>query len=87
LEDKAPKASNDKRSRLRFLPSTITDAIRLFQASDYITDMLGESSKEKYLEHKKTVRDRNPRELGTTIKDSEVIYHHEVTNQYLWNKF
>jgi glutamine synthetase len=87
LEDKAPKPSDDKRSRLRFLPGTITDAIRLFQASDYIGKLLGENSKEKYLESKKAVRDRNPRDLGSSIKGAEVIYHHEVTNQYLWNKF
>jgi len=87
LEDDAPKAADDKRPRLRFLPGTITDAIRLFQASDWMTKALGADSKEKYLEHKKAVRDRNPRELGTTIKDSEVLYHHEVYNQYLWNKF
>jgi glutamine synthetase len=87
LEDEAPKANDDKRSRLRFLPGTITDAIRLFQGSEYIGKILGESSKEKYLEHKKAVRDRNPRDLGASIKESEVIYHHEVTNQYLWNQF
>jgi glutamine synthetase len=87
LEDEAPAAETDKRARLRFLPGTITDAIRLFQASDWMTKILGTSPKEKYLEFKKAVRDRNPRELGTTIKDSEVIYHHEIYNQYLWNKF
>jgi glutamine synthetase len=87
LEDETPKEDNDKRPRLRFLPGTITDAIRLFQSSDYITELLGESSKDKYLDHKKTARDRNPRELGTAIKDSEVVYHHEITNQFLWNKF
>lgn len=87
LEDKAPETKKDKRPRVRFLPNTITDAIRLFQASDYTAKILGQSSKDKYLEHKKEVRDRNPRELGNTIKDAEVIYHHEVTNQQLWNKF
>src|SRR5262249_31837606 len=87
LEDAAPKAQDDKRPRLRFLPGTITDAIRLFQASDWMTTVMGDSSKNKYLEHKKAVRDRNPRELGTTIKDAEVVYHHEVYNQYLWNQF
>lgn len=87
LEDKATKKSKDKRERLRFLPGTITDAIRLFQSSDYTTKILGESAKNKYLDQKKAVRDRNPRELGTTIKSAEVIYHHEVTNQSLWNQF
>ncbi len=87
LEDEAPAPETDKRARLRFLPGTITDAIRLFQASDWMTKILGAPPKEKYLEFKKAVRDRNPRELGTTIKDAEVIYHHEIYNQYLWNKF
>jgi glutamine synthetase len=88
LEDKASKESSEtKRARLRFLPSTITDAIRLFQASTYIEKIIGASAKEKYLEHKKVVRNRNPRDLGNTVKAAEVLYHHEVTNQYLWNKF
>lgn len=87
LEDKAPTNDEDKRSRLRFLPGSIHDAIRIFKSSDYITALLGEESKEKYLERKVAVANRNPRELGTTVKTSEVIYHHEVTNQYLWNQF
>jgi glutamine synthetase len=87
LEDKALKDTSARRPRVRILPSTISDAIRIFQSSDYTEQMLGKSPKEKYLEHKKIARDRNPRELGTAIKDSEVIYHHEITNQYLWNKF
>jgi len=28
-----------------------------------------------------------PAELGTGVKRSEVIYHHEVFNQMLWNTF
>lgn len=87
LEDKAPKPENDKRPRLRFLPGTINDAIRIFKASDYIDKILGESPKQKYLVYKQTAANRNPRELGTTVKDAEVIYHHEITNQHLWNKF
>lgn len=87
LEDKKPAPSADKRSRLRFLPSTIQDAIRIFRASDFTANILGESGKEKYLEHKQTVASRSPRELGTWVKDGEVVYHHEITNQYLWNQF
>jgi glutamine synthetase len=87
LEDKPPKENSNRRSRIRFLPSTITDAIRLFQASSYLDKIIGASAKEKYLETKKAVRNRNPRELGNSIKGAEVLYHHEVTNQYLWNKF
>ena len=87
LEDKAPANDEDKRTRLRFLPDSIHDAIRLFKGSEYTTTILGEDTKDKYLERKQATANRNPRELGTTVKASEVIYHHEVTNQYLWNQF
>lgn len=86
LEDKPPKGS-DKRQRLRFLPANINDAIRLFRTSDFTTAVMGETSKEKYIAYKQASANRNPRELGTTTKESEILYHHEVTNQYLWNKF
>jgi glutamine synthetase len=76
-----------KKARLRFLPGTINDAIRVYKASDFITKIMGENSKEKYLEPKQASADRNPKELGSTIKESEIIYHHEVTNQSLWNGF
>lgn len=88
IDDVLPGADKpDKRPRLRFLPGTINDAIRLFKASDYITELLGESTKGKYVDWKVEVAHRNPRELGTSVKDAEVLYHHEVTNQYLWNQF
>ena len=78
---------SDKRARVRFLPGTINDAIRIFKASDYMATLLGESAKGKYVDWKVEVANRAPRELGTAVKGSEVLYHHEVTNQYLWNKF
>ena len=88
IEDVLPaEDKSDKRSRLRFLPGTIGDAIRLFKASDYITDVLGESTKQKYAGWKTEVANRSPRDLGTLVKDEEILYHHEVTNQYLWNRF
>ena len=88
LKDKTPPAADaDKRSRLRFLPGTIHDAIRLFKASDYMTELLGEDCKQKYLDQKQAVANRSERDLGTRVKAGEVIYHHEVTNQYLWNNF
>jgi glutamine synthetase len=87
LEDEAPAPDNDKRPRLRFLPSTIHDAIRIFKASDYIADILGESGKQKYLAYKQVIAGRSARELGTRVKAAEVIYHHEVTNQHLWSSF
>jgi glutamine synthetase len=88
IDDKLPSDDkSDKRPRLRFLPGTINDAIRLFKASDYMTSILGDSAKSKYVDWKVDVAHRNPRELGTSVKDAEVLYHHEVTNQYLWNQF
>jgi glutamine synthetase len=88
IDDALPKDDkSDKRPRLRFLPGTINDSIRLFKASDYMTELLGESAKGKYVDWKVEVAHRNPRELGTSVKDAEVLYHHEVTNQYLWNQF
>jgi glutamine synthetase len=86
LEDKPPKSS-DKRQRLRFLPGNINDAIRLFRGSEFTTSVMGEASKEKYIYYKQASAYRNPRELGTSIKPAEIFYHHEITNQYLWNQF
>lgn len=88
IDDVAPKEEkNDKRPRLRFLPGTINDAIRLYKSSDYITGILGESTKQKYVDWKVAAANRSARELGTIVKDNEVLYHHEVTNQHLWNQF
>ena len=81
------QTKEDKRPRLRFLPDNIYDAIRLFKASDYITSIFGEENKNKYAEFKQAVADRSPKALGTLIKDSEILYHHEVQNQVLWNRF
>ena len=76
-----------KRDRVRFLPGNINDALKLFKASDFVTKILTEESKEKYFAYKQLAADRSPKELGTRIKKSEIIYHHEVTNQILWNRF
>lgn len=86
IEDKLPAAST-KRQRLRFLPGNVNDAIRQFKASEFTTGIMGKASKEKYLEYKVASAHRNPRELGEYIKKAEILYHHEVTNQYLWSKF
>jgi glutamine synthetase len=72
---------------IRMLPGTIHEAISLFEESKLMKDLLGETNVEKYLVHKREASDRSPRNLGTLIKTSEIIYHHEVTNQALWNMF
>ncbi len=87
LTGKKLQRDADKRERLRFLPGTINEALRFFKGSDFITEILGEENKEKFSHFKQLVADRSPRELGTKIKNSEIIFHHEVTNQALWNTF
>jgi glutamine synthetase len=75
------------RDRVRFLPSNINDAIALFKSSEFIAEILGDDSKQKYASFKQLVADRSPKELGTMVKASEVLFHHEVSNQMLWNQF
>jgi glutamine synthetase len=82
-----PASDETRRTRTRFLPDNIYDAIRLFKASKYMGEVLGESVQTKYAELKQAQADRCPKALGTMIKVSEIQFHHEVTNQYLWNQF
>ncbi len=49
--------------------------------------MLGADVKGRYADLKKGSADRCPRLLGAIVKPSEVQFHHEVYNQFLWNKF
>lgn len=76
-----------KRTRTRFLPDNIYDAVRLFKSSRWATSLLGEQVHGKYAELKLAAAERCPKALGTTIKSGEIQFHHEVTNQYLWNMF
>jgi glutamine synthetase len=48
---------------------------------------VSEDVRERYAELKQAAADRCPRALGTAVKVSEIQFHHEVTNQYLWNMF
>ena len=41
----------------------------------------------RYAEVKMTQAERSPKALGTRVKTGEIQFHHEVTNQYLWNQF
>lgn len=77
----------DKRARTRFLPDNIYDALRPFKASKFVGHVLGEEVQERLAEVKLAQAERCPKALGTLIKASEVQFHHEVTNQYLWGKF
>ena len=87
LQGPAAEEDDGKRTRTRFLPDNIYDAIRLFKGSRFATDLLGEEVHGKFAELKLMQAERCPKALGTQIKIGEVQFHHEVTNQYLWSKF
>jgi glutamine synthetase len=89
LEGPLPKDADKeiRQSRTRFLPDNIYDAIRLFKSSRFASELLGEAVQEKFAECKQAQADRCPKALGSRIKTSEVQFHHEVTNQYLWSNF
>jgi glutamine synthetase len=76
-----------KRQRTRFLPDNIYDAMRLFKASKWSQEILGDQVHEKFAEIKAMQADRCPKALGTRIKRAEIQFHHEVTNQQLWSRF
>ena len=75
------------RSDTRYLPDNIFDAIRIFKQSEWMRTLLGEATHEKFAEVKLASAERCPKKLGTLVKAGEVQFHHEVTNQYLWNHF
>lgn len=79
--------SETRRTRTRFLPDNIYDGIRFFKGSEFVGEVIGVENKDKFIERKQASADRCPKELGKFVKTSEVLFHHEVTNQYLWSRF
>lgn len=75
------------RSAERYLPDNIYDALENFRNSEWVTKLLGADVKKRYADLKQASADRCPRLLGTFVKAPEVQYHHEVYNQFLWNRF
>ena len=86
-EARSTMSFRTKRARTRFLPDNIYDAIRMFKASRFAMDVFGEDVHTKFAEIKLAAAERSPKALGAQIKTSEIQYHHEVTNQYLWSMF
>lgn len=80
-------SSEARRTRTKYLPDNIYDAIRHFRQSEHTKKILGERNVEKFVERKTASAHRCPRELGTMVKTEEVLFHHEVTNQYIWGRF
>ncbi len=87
LEGPTSEGDATKRQRTRFLSDNIYDAIRLYKRSGFLREILGEQVHEKFADLKLMQADRCPRALGTRVKRSEIQFHHEVTNQYLWSMF
>jgi glutamine synthetase len=75
------------RQAQRYLPDNIYTALENFKAASWTSTLLGEDVKGRYADLKQASADRCPRQLGTFVKPSEVQFHHEVYNQFLWNQF
>ena len=75
------------RSGGKILPDNIYDAIDHLCCSHHSAQILGPEVRDRFAELKKASADRCSRLLGSFIKPAEIQFHHEVTNQYLWNKF
>jgi glutamine synthetase len=86
LEGETAKIKNLRQAE-RYLPDNIYTAIDNFRKSAWTSKLLGEDVKGRYADLKQASADRCPRLLGTIVKPSEVQFHHEVYNQYLWNLF
>lgn len=87
---KAVEEKNDNfdvLSKREKLPANIYDAIRYFKTSKLIKEIIGETPSEKFCDIKEEAANRSPKNLGSVIKDGEIIYHHEITNQMLWYNF
>ena len=87
LEGQIEKKNKQKRDRVKYLPGTIQTAIIAFRKSEWITHLVGAEYKKRYMQLKTIAADRSPLALGTKVKKGEVIYHHEIYNQLLWNEY
>ena len=86
LQGSTAKIKNLRQAE-RYLPDNIYSAIENFRGSEWTTTLLGADVKARYADLKQGSADRCPRLLGTFVKVPEVQYHHDVYNQFLWNKF
>jgi glutamine synthetase len=86
LQGETAKIKNLRQAE-RYLPDNIYTAMDHFKKSAWITEVMGEDVKGRYLDLKQAAADRCSRSLGTFVKVPEVQFHHEVYNQFLWNMF
>jgi glutamine synthetase len=87
LEGPLPKGASDLRNQKRYLSDNIYDAIEKFNASKFLRSVLGDDNADKFRDLKLASAERCPKALGTRIKRAEIMFHHEVTNQFLWTQF
>lgn len=87
LEGPLARNAAELRDQKRYLSDNIYDALAKFAASKFLRATLGDEVCHKYVELKQASADRCPRALGARIKRAEIMFHHEVTNQFLWNQF
>jgi glutamine synthetase len=86
LDGETAKLDNLRQAE-RYLPDNIYAALDDFRGSEWTAKLLGNDVKGRYADLKQASADRCPRLLGTFVKAPEVQYHHEVYNQFLWNRF
>jgi glutamine synthetase len=86
LQGELAKIKNLRQAE-RYLPDNIYTALEDFRGAAWTSTLLGEDVKGRYADLKQASADRCPRLLGTYVKPSEVQFHHEVYNQFLWNQF
>ncbi|HRJ27527.1 MAG TPA: glutamine synthetase family protein [Fimbriimonadaceae bacterium] len=84
---KTQMTSDERKTRTEYLPSNMYDAIHHFVSSDFVREILGADVQEKFAERKRAAADRCPLSYGSIVKTAEILFHHEVTNQFLWQKF
>lgn len=85
--DSGMVAGNQGLSGLGILPDNIYDACAFFSESDWIRNIIGPDNVKKFSDCKILSANRCPKELGKIVKTNEVLFHHEVVNQFLWNHF
>lgn len=87
LEGPLARGASDLRTQKRYLSDNIYDAAAKFGASKYLRSILSDENADKFVELKMASAERCPKALGTRIKRAEIMFHHEVQNQYLWTQF
>lgn len=69
------------------LPSDMYTALDHFEGSAFLREVLGVGSHAMFAKLKRNDAGRCPAQLGHTIKNTEVRLHHEVSNQFLRERF